>query len=338
MIITEALVLKYYPISVVIPTRNSSKTLKKCLISLFLQNYPKDKIELIIVDAFSKDKTLEMARKFDAKILQNPRLSGEAGKAIGADAADNELILFLDSDNVLPTKDWLIHMVKPFQNERIIGSEPIYYNYCEKDPLIIRYCSLIGADDPLSIYLGFYGRYSFLKDKWSDFQIEATDRGEYFQIDLKKGKIPTMGANGFLIRTSALRKTNFRPYLFDIDIICDLVELNFTIFAKVKTSITHLYAFSLKQYFKKTYRRVRDFYYYHKLGLRRYPWLSSNRIKLLKFIFFTFLLFPLIQDAIKGYRRKPDVAWFLHWLLSFITILVYGIKTLISGFYSIKQH
>jgi len=43
-------------VSVVIPTYNSEKTLKKCLESIKRQTYKN--IEIIVVDKFSKDRTV----------------------------------------------------------------------------------------------------------------------------------------------------------------------------------------------------------------------------------------------------------------------------------------
>jgi glycosyltransferase involved in cell wall biosynthesis len=325
-------------ISMVIPTRNSEKTLERCLRSIVEQNYPRDRMEVLIVDAYSLDKTVELAKCFDAKILFNPRITGEAGKAVGAEAAKGELIAFVDSDNVLGSGDWLVKMVKPLQDDgQIVASEPIYYGYSLKEPIIIRYCSLIGADDPLSVYLGFYGRFSFLKGKWTDIPIKVDNRGSYFQVILDKEIVPTMGANGFLVRASALRRTNFKPFLFDLDIIYELVGLGYNSFARVKTNVFHLYAFSLGQYLKKTYRRVRDYYHYHRLEMRKYPWSQFNKLGLLKLVLSVLLILPLSKDSVKGYKRKPDFAWFLHWPLCFLTSAVYGIKELTSGFYLLRR-
>ena len=56
---------KFIPsISIVIPVFNSKATLRLCLESIRGQNYPRDKIEIIIVDAGSTDNTLDIARQF----------------------------------------------------------------------------------------------------------------------------------------------------------------------------------------------------------------------------------------------------------------------------------
>ena len=51
-------------ISIVIPTYNSERTLSLCLGSIAEQDYPREKIEIIIADGGSKDRTLEIAEKF----------------------------------------------------------------------------------------------------------------------------------------------------------------------------------------------------------------------------------------------------------------------------------
>jgi len=130
-------------ISIVIPTYNSERTLAQCLESIARQDYPREKIEIIIADGGSEDKTLEIAKKFEVdKILRNPLRTGEAGKAVGVEAAKNEIILLQDSDNILDRREWLRKMVEPFEDPGIIGTEPLYYTYRKEDSLITRFGEL----------------------------------------------------------------------------------------------------------------------------------------------------------------------------------------------------
>lgn len=65
-------------ISVVIPTYNSERTLTECLENILQQDYPRAKIEIIIADGGSRDRTLEIARKYKVdKIVRNPLRTGE---------------------------------------------------------------------------------------------------------------------------------------------------------------------------------------------------------------------------------------------------------------------
>lgn len=56
-------------ISVIIPTYNSEKVLKSCLESIKGQDYPKERIEVIVVDGGSQDTTTKIAQSFGARVL-----------------------------------------------------------------------------------------------------------------------------------------------------------------------------------------------------------------------------------------------------------------------------
>lgn len=85
-------------ISVVIPTYNCSKYLSKCLSSVSWAN------EIIIVDMGSTDKTLSVAKKFNAKIFKKIPADGnfDNNRKFGMEKASSEWILKLDSDELIP--------------------------------------------------------------------------------------------------------------------------------------------------------------------------------------------------------------------------------------------
>jgi len=99
-------------ISVVMPTLNSDENLDECLNAIRKQDYPQTKIEIIIIDGVSTDDTLKIAKKYNSVILNNPLKTAEAGKAIGIKKAKGEYILFLDSDNILESKDSIRKLMK----------------------------------------------------------------------------------------------------------------------------------------------------------------------------------------------------------------------------------
>ncbi len=53
-------------VSVIIPTYNSEGTIEICLESIANQSYKN--IEIIVVDIFSKDRTVEIAKSYGARI------------------------------------------------------------------------------------------------------------------------------------------------------------------------------------------------------------------------------------------------------------------------------
>jgi len=82
-------------VSVIVPTRNSSRTLESCLKSISAQSL-KD-LELIVVDNFSSDATLEIAGRY-ADICRVFGRERSAQRNHGADFARGEYLFFVDSD------------------------------------------------------------------------------------------------------------------------------------------------------------------------------------------------------------------------------------------------
>lgn len=312
-------------ISIVIPTYNSMRTLEECLKSIAEQDYPRDKVEIIIADGGSSDETIATVKKYGVdKILPNPLITGEAGKAVGVSAATKEIIALIDSDNVLEGKDWLKKMVEPFKDSEIVGSEPLYFTYRKEDSLINRYCALLGMSDPLVLYLGNYDRYSYLTGKWSGMNISWHDQNGYLILKLDEKNIPTMGANGFLVRRKNLLQTTYEPYLFDVDVVYQLVRAGENKFAKTKMGTIHLYADTTSSFVRKQWRRIRDYLYFKKTKMRTYPWQELNVKGLARFIAATVLIFPVVFSAFKGYSHMRDRAWFFHPIACWLTLLVYG--------------
>ena len=325
-------------ISVVIPTLNSERTLKECLRSICSQDYPAEKIEIIIADGGSTDSTRDIVRLVQSDsavrmaVVPNALKTGEAGKAAGLKSAKGELVAFIDSDNILPDKGWLKRMVEPFADSEVAGAEPLEYVCRSNDGYITRYCAFLGMNDPLCLFLGNYDRYSALTGKWTGMPYFAEDMGPWFKLKLDPRRFPTMGANGFIIRREALGWCQPGDYLFDIDIICELLLTRPGMrFAKVKTGIIHVFSGDIRTFIRKQKRRLRDYRHYNRLGLRKYPWKSVDKAGVLKFVLSCVTVVPLLSQSARGYMRRPNSAWLFHPVACWLTLIVYGFGTL-TGF------
>lgn len=85
-------------VSVIVPTRNSSKFLDQCLLSIKNQSY--QNIEIIVVDNNSTDDTKDIAKKYTDKVFnQGPERSAQTN--FGATQAQGEYVYKVDSDFVL---------------------------------------------------------------------------------------------------------------------------------------------------------------------------------------------------------------------------------------------
>jgi glycosyltransferase involved in cell wall biosynthesis len=316
-------------VSVVIPTLNAEKYLDECLASVRDQDYPAGKVEILLVDAGSRDRTLAIAERFRVEhVLDNPLSTGEAGKAVGVRAATGDLVLMIDSDNVLVGHDWLRRMVAPFDDPEVISSEALRWDYRRRDHFINRYQALTGINDPLALYLGNYDRYSYLTDRWTDYPHVAVQQDGWLRVELDPDWVPTMGANGYLVRREAFSAVPVGDYLFDIDFVHDLVKSGFRTIARVDVPIRHYFCDSVARFHKKTKRRVDDFYFFSATGRRTYPWTSRRLGGAVRFALSTLLVAPLLIDIGRGARRKPDRAWLFHVPACWITLWVYGTGTI----------
>ena len=86
-------------LSIIIPTLNEEKYLPLLLESIRKQGF--SDYEVIIADAGSKDKTIEIAKKYGCKIV--PGGLPAKGRNEGAKIAKGNLFLFLDADMILPS-------------------------------------------------------------------------------------------------------------------------------------------------------------------------------------------------------------------------------------------
>lgn len=85
-------------ISVIVPSRNEENYIQECLDSLLVQDYPKDKYEIIIVDGMSTDRTREIITKYpNVRMLDNSKFNAPAGVNMGIKAAKGEIIIRVDA-------------------------------------------------------------------------------------------------------------------------------------------------------------------------------------------------------------------------------------------------
>ncbi|MAF43156.1 MAG: hypothetical protein CMI54_03165 [Parcubacteria group bacterium] len=102
-------------LSIIIPTLNEEKYLPGLLKSLKDQSF-KD-FEVIVSDAGSKDKTIEIAENYGSKVVSGGLPA--KGRNEGVKAAKGNLLLFLDADINLPNKNFLRDALKEFNKKNL---------------------------------------------------------------------------------------------------------------------------------------------------------------------------------------------------------------------------
>lgn len=89
-------------VSVIIPCRNEERFIGKCLDSIIFQDYPKEKLEVLVVDGSSEDKTKEIIKSYlqkyyFLKLLENSKKFTPFGLNIGIKEAKGDLIMRMDT-------------------------------------------------------------------------------------------------------------------------------------------------------------------------------------------------------------------------------------------------
>ena len=101
-------------VSVIVTTKNEEKNIENCFESILEQSYPCDKIEIIVVDNNSTDRTKEIVRTFKQSVLKLYKLSNfqlfnwglerSAQRNFGAKKAQGKYYLYLDADMILSSE------------------------------------------------------------------------------------------------------------------------------------------------------------------------------------------------------------------------------------------
>ncbi|MBI3619797.1 glycosyltransferase family 2 protein [Candidatus Roizmanbacteria bacterium] len=317
-------------------TYNSEQLIKGALDSIARQDYPKSKIKVLVIDGFSTDKTLLIVRRFPFTSVFRIKTDGpEIATALGYQKANSDYIVNFPSDNVILDKQWLKRMVAPLEkNKKIVASETFRYAYVRKDSMMNRYYSLFGVNDIVAYYLDKRDRATYFENSWC-LKAPATDCGDYYLAKFNESTLPTVGANGFVIRKKYAHMIAKKPALFfHMDTCLDLVKQGYNSFAFVKTDIWHRTAEDVLSFMRKRKRYILILYF-KKLKVRRYHIFDYKRdmLKLMIFIFFACTFIEPTYQAVRGFLKKPDHAWFLHPIVSFLTVINYAYTLLIYILY-----
>lgn len=112
-------------VSIIVVARDEEEFIGDCLLSLIHQNYPQEKLEIILVDDNAKDRTLEIAEEISHKVSflkilkndfsQNWKSSKKAGLELATQNATGDIFLFTDAD-CRPQPFWAKSMAARFEN------------------------------------------------------------------------------------------------------------------------------------------------------------------------------------------------------------------------------
>jgi cellulose synthase/poly-beta-1,6-N-acetylglucosamine synthase-like glycosyltransferase len=106
-------------VSIILATLNSELTFDECLKAIFELNYPKDSLEIIVVDGCSTDRTLEIAEKYPVKVISAP-LNAPAAYNYALEIVSHDVLGFIDADAKVE-KEWLNKLVAYLDDPQVAG-------------------------------------------------------------------------------------------------------------------------------------------------------------------------------------------------------------------------
>ncbi|MEK7450813.1 MAG: glycosyltransferase [Patescibacteria group bacterium] len=281
-------------VSLTMFTLNGGKGVERCLESVRKQVYPKDKIEIIVIDNNSTDDSVDIAKKYTNKIVVNSR-DGYLNRAEAMRMATGDFVfMILEQDIELRSKYFLQKMVSPLiKDERLVAS--FTRDYPRRDqPWVTRFISYHPIQcDPLFEYLTPSLESTIVEKKQN-----------YFICKFIEGKTPPV--THMLFRVSALKKSGVweQERDADHDTVIKLIKFGYNLFAYVPDAGDyHYHAKNLKELIRKRIRNLnRHYFIYHETT--QYKWVDiNNKQEVIKMIIWILYANSLIFPAIRGFIR-----------------------------------
>ncbi len=217
-------------VSIIIPVKNSERTLGSCLSAIKRSNYKN--YELIVVDDNSSDRSLEIAKNFECKILKVENGQGaNYARNIGGINANGNILIFVDSDIVVQ-KDTIHKIVETLQDGDI-------------DAVVGIYTAKHRNENIVSQYKNLWIRYSYLKSPpvidWVFGSVSGIKKEAFMKV------------GGFDVNLLS-RKGND-----DIELGKRFAQENFKIVLNSDIEVEHLKQYNLPSFIKNEFERSSGF-------------------------------------------------------------------------------
>jgi len=167
-------------ISLIVPTKNEETVIRRCLDGILNIDYPKDKMQIIVVDGKSDDNTLKICSEFSEKYPESIKIISERtanGKPAALNLAlpyiNGELVGVFDADS-LPEKDVLSKVAFYFKDEKLKALQGRTTSLNEKNNALTRviameerawFQALMSGREKLQLFVPLTGSCQFVRTK-----------------------------------------------------------------------------------------------------------------------------------------------------------------------------
>ena len=203
-------------VSVVVLAHNEEKYIEKCLQSLIDQEEKPD--EIIVVDNNSKDRTIEVCKKFPVRIVSEKTPGIIAARNKGFNSALYDIVARCDADSIAPS-DWIKKIKENFSINNIVAlSGPVsFYDLPVKSTLFSNsYSTVAKRIYKKHVLLG--ANMALRKSTWSKIKKEAAAKDHHVHEDVDitmlVGKVGNIGFDKKMVMPTSARRMKRRPHSF----------------------------------------------------------------------------------------------------------------------------
>ena len=171
-------------VSVIIPCINEERYIGKCLDSLVSQDYPKEKMEVFVVDGMSEDRTREVINKYVEKysffkLLDNPKKFTPFALNTGIRNSKGEIIIRMDA-HATYIKDYIskcVKYLKEYNADNVGGTVKII----PKTNTLIAKTIALSLSNPFGVGNAYYKSGYSGQPKWVDTVFGGCYKREVFK-------------------------------------------------------------------------------------------------------------------------------------------------------------
>ncbi len=170
-------------VSIIIPCRDEEKYIEKCLDSIITNDYPKDKMEVLVIDGMSEDGTRKIIKDYSKKfpfikLLENKNKFTPFGLNTGIKAARGKIIVRMDA-HATYAKDYISKCVAYLNKYKADNVGGIIKTLPAKDTLFAKAIAL-SLSHPFGAGFSYF-RIGSEKPKWVDTVFSGCYRKEIFE-------------------------------------------------------------------------------------------------------------------------------------------------------------
>lgn len=301
--------MNYPKITFDIPTYNAEEHLAACLESIRSQRYPDEKIEILVADGGSEDKTVEIAKKFGAKVFDNPKKLADYGAKINARNATGDLFVIFAADNELVSSNWAKKVAGIFNENRDIVSIWGKIVSGKADPPINKYYELI-QNDPFTNFMN-----KNLQEYLKKAERRSSEGEEYFVFNVETSKPLVWGANGLIYRLKAVKDIILQDkFVGDNDVFQTLIEKGNNKVAYMPSLNTYHHHLKSLGHWVVKWKRNYTKHFLNERGTRNLNWafIKGFYSKLAMWLIYSLVPIFSMVDTIYKIIKDRNLYWAYH--------------------------